>query len=118
MRAIIALGEGLARGSVVRIFGVTDRTIQRWIRDLNRRGVDGLLDKKRPGRPRKIAAEKADQCHHALDAPESVGRRRWTGTRFHGYLLDELGVEVGYSTVIRFPHGGRLRPPESFTSFL
>ena len=117
MRAIIALIEGLDRASVARIFGVEERTVRRWVCQFNRRGIDGLLDKKKPGRPRKIAPGRVEQCRAVLDDPKSAGRTHWTGVRFHGYLREALGVEVGYSTVIRFLHeqGFALKVPQPWS---
>jgi transposase len=117
MRAMVALIEGLPRASVARIFGVDERTVRRWVCSFNRRGIDGLLDRPKPGRPRKIPAEKVDACRRLLGKPESVGRKHWTGVKFHGHLREALGLQVGYSTVIRFLHeqGFALKVPQPWS---
>jgi transposase len=103
-RAIIALIMGIPRESVAKIFGVSKRTVQRWIVAFNEKGIDGLIHAPRPGRPRKIAPHVVDYCRDILDHPEKANQKHWTGVKFHGFLKEELKIEVGYSTVIRFLH--------------
>ena len=74
LRAMIALIEGFEIRAVAKIFGVSVRTVQRWIGRFNTRGIDGLLDTPRPGRPPKIDADMTEQCRdlfkrHAEPAP-------------------------------------------------
>jgi transposase len=117
MRAMVALILGLGRAAVTHIFGVDERTLLRWINAFNARGIDGLLDRIKPGRPRKIAPERAEECRRAFEAPGTSGRAHWTAVKFHGHLRQELGIEIGYSTVIRFLHeqGFRLKVPQPWS---
>jgi transposase len=114
IRAIIALLHGLDRTLAAKIFGSTPRTLLRWIRAFNERGIDGLLDAPRSGRPPIIPAEKKPVLHEVLQHPETVQQTHWTGVTFHGYLRRELELEIGYSTVIRFLHeqGFALKVPQ------
>jgi transposase len=117
MRAMVALILGLGRPAVLHVFGIQERTLQRWIKAFNARGIDGLLDKVKPGRPRKIAPETARACRRALERPQEAGRQHWTGVRFHGYLREEFGLEISYDTVVRFIHeaGYRLKVPQPWS---
>jgi transposase len=117
MRAMIALIMEVEPAGVAHIFGVDERTVRRWVRAFNRAGIDGLLDKPKPGRPRKILPERVEECRGALEDPEQAGRKHWTGVKFHGYLREELGIEAGYSTVIRFLHEQdyRLKVPQPWS---
>jgi transposase len=114
LRAIKALILGGTPEFVAAVYGVTERTVRRWVLEFNRRGIDGLIEKSRPGRPRAIQKQSASICRELLTHPEQAGRTHWTGVRFHGHLREELGIEVGYSTVIRFLHeeGYRLKVPQ------
>ena len=113
-RAIAALIMGIDHDSVAELFGAGRRTLRRWILAFNEQGIDGLLDKKRSGRPRKISGDQVDKCLSVLDQPEMAGQVHWTGVKFHGYLRNDLDIEVGYSTVIRFLHEQdyRLKVPQ------
>ncbi len=114
IRAMIALIMGIGREQVSRLFGVEARTVRRWIRSFNVSGLEGLLDKPKSGRPRKIPKSQVSVCRYLLDHPASVGESHWTAVRFHGYLRKEMQIEAGYSTVIRFlrERDYRLRVPQ------
>lgn len=114
MRAIKALILGLNPPAVAETFGVSDATLRRWIRAFNESGVDGLIDKPRPGRPRVIQPDQAEAARDLLEHPDKAERTHWTARHFHGFLHDVLQVEVGYSTVVRFMHeeGYRLKVPQ------
>ena len=114
MRAIIALVLEIPRPAVAKLFGVSERAVRRWIRAFNERGIDGLIDDPRPGRPRKFTPQQAEHCCALLEDPTRAKERHWTGVKFHGYLREVLQMEVGYSTVIRFLHeqNYRLKVPQ------
>ena len=114
MRAMIALVLEIPRPMVAKLFGVSERAVRRWIRAFNERGIDGLMDEPRPGRPRKLSPQQVEQCCALLEAPERAEQVHWTGVKFHGYLQEVLQIEVGYSTVIRFLHeqNYRLKVPQ------
>lgn len=105
--AIRALMVGVPFELAAQTFNVCLRTLQRWVFHWNRFGIDGLLDDERTGRPRKLAAREGELATLAHD-PSLAGRAHWTGVRFHGHLREALGIEVSYSTVIRFFHEQRL----------
>ena len=109
MMAIRALAVGIPPAQVALVHQVTTRTLANWIHRFNQEGIDGLIDRKRSGRPRAIAPEKNAQCRQLIQQPQSVGVTHWTGKKFHGYLRDELDVEVGYRTVIRWLHENNFR---------
>lgn len=113
-RAMIALIMGIPRHGVAKLFGVSERAVRRWISVFNEQGIDGLIDEPKSGRVRKIKPEIIDYCCDLLDHPEKAGQHHWTGVKFHGYLRDELKMEIAYSTVIRFLHeqNYRLRVPQ------
>lgn len=104
IQGILALFLGNGRPVVADIFGVSQNTLLRWIQNFNACGIDGLLDKGRPGRSRKISPQLAERCVQVLEKPEDADVAHWTGVKFHGWLRDELDVEIGYSTVVRFLH--------------
>ncbi len=114
MFAIKSLLLGIDHDTTARLFGVTRRTVFNWVRRFNEAGIDGLLERPRPGRPRKIPPEQAGALRERFEHPESVGHRHWTARKFHGYLNEATGLEVGYSTVVRWLHENdfRLKVPQ------
>ena len=114
MLAIRALIIGTDPAAVLAIFDITQRTLFNWVRRFNQRGIDGLIEGKRAGRPRKITSELSDRCRYLIQEPQTVGVFHWTAKKFHGYLREELGQELGYRTVVRWLHdaGFRLKVPQ------
>ena len=39
-----------------------------------------------------------------LKNPSQAGELHWTGVKVHGWLKEKLGLEVGYSTTVRYLH--------------
>lgn len=114
MRAIRAVILGESWESIMRIFEVCEKTLERWVGRFNASGIDGLVDKARSGRPPSISEEQAPSCVELIEHPDKAGQTHWTGKKFHGHLREELKIEVGYSTVIRWLHDKdfRLKVPQ------
>jgi len=104
LMAIKALLLGGSHGYVAKLYGVSRRTLCTWVTRFNSRGIDGLIEQSRSGRPRKISPEKADQYRELIRPPERANQTHWTARKFHGYVTRELDQEVGYSTVVRWLH--------------
>jgi transposase len=102
MRALL-LGR-FTKADVCSLYSVRLNTLNGWIRRFNAAGIDGLIDRTRPGRPRKIAPEQSVRCRELIDKPAAAGVTHWTGKKFHGYLTTQMDLEVGYRTVIRWLH--------------
>lgn len=106
LRALL-LGQGA--GAVAAIFGVSRRTLDRWIVRFNAQGIDGLIERPRLGAPRKISASQTQRYRELIKEPAQADRTHWTAQAFHGYLREELQHEVGYRTVVRWLHENNFR---------
>jgi transposase len=107
--AIRALAVGIPHAQVALVHQVTTRTLNNWINRFNASGIDGLIDRPRSGRPPAIPADKEPQLRELILSPAAAGVTHWTGKKFHGHLRDELQIEAGYSTVIRWLHDQNFR---------
>lgn len=96
------------------LFDVSERTLRVWICAFNRQGIDGLLDRAHPGRPRAIAAEHDERLSDLIIRPSQAQITHWTARKFHGYLREALQIECGYRTVVRWlhEHDFRLKVPQ------
>ncbi len=114
VRAIKSLIMGIDHDTTAELFDVSRRTLFNWVRRFNEAGIDGLLDRPRAGRPRKIDSEHSSAVRDRFESPASAGHRHWTARKFHGYLNKEVGLEVGYSTLVRWQHeqNFRLKVPQ------
>jgi len=90
---------------VCETFSRSDRMVRLWIEMFNRGGIDALITKPKPGRPRKVKLEHvADVLVPVLEDPSEAGVVHWTGVKLHGYLKEHLQIELGYSTTLRWLH--------------
>lgn len=114
LAVIRSLLLGVDRSTVCRQFCCTDRAVRLWIHLYNQGGIDALASKPRPGRPRKVRLERAqDLLVPVLENPKQAGQLHWTGVKLHGWLKEQLGTDIGYSTTLRYLHelGYNLRVP-------
>jgi transposase len=116
MMAIKALLLGLGHDQVAELHNITRRSLSGWVAKFNERGLDGLIEGPRPGRPARITPEQASVCVDLIRNPTKAGEIHWTGKKFHGYLREKLGLELGYSTSQRwlYKRGFRLKVPRSW----
>lgn len=105
LNAIRSLRLGIPRATLCAQFCRTDRTVRLWIELFNRGGIDALITKPRPGRKRKVKLERVrDLLVPVLEHPAQAGQVHWTGVKLHGYLKEQLAVDLGYRTAIRWLH--------------
>jgi len=102
--AIIMLGIGASRDQVLRGCGVTARALRQWIAAFNKSGIDGLVVRKRPGRPKTIPPQTIEHLRTDIESPKNAGRDFWTAKAFHGWLRDQYRIECCYATVLRLFH--------------
>jgi transposase len=114
MQAIHSLLRGLNHAAVAAFVNVRRETLNRWIKKFNARGVDGLIDAPRAGRPAHITPEQKQHYRELIEHPEQAGQAHWTAKKFCGYLRERLDHAVGYRTLVRWLHeeGFRLKVPQ------
>lgn len=91
-RVLLLLAEGVSLRQIQAQTGMSPRRIQHWKRSWRKKGLDGLLDAPRAGRPKKLtvakeaailaATEEHPGIHHALvhaPAGSTIGREQRHG---------------------------------------
>jgi len=63
----------LEPATVAEIFAISRATLRRWVRRFNAQGIDGLIDRPRPGRPRKITAAQSARYRELIEHPDQAG---------------------------------------------
>ena len=105
LNAIRSLLLGVPRKTVCDIFCRTDRSIRLWIALFNRGGIDALITRVNPRRPRKVKLQRVrDLLVPVLENPKDAGEIHWTGVKLHGYLKEKLKIDFGYSSLVRWVH--------------
>jgi len=86
------------------MFDVSVRTLRKYIKAYNEQGIDGLIDRTHPGRPRIVKEEQAKYLEKVIEEPELADQTHWTARKFHGWIGENLGLEISYRTVVRLFH--------------
>ncbi|MDK2973469.1 MAG: hypothetical protein PWP23_3224 [Candidatus Sumerlaeota bacterium] len=104
LQAMKALILGATFEFTCALFNTSERTLRRWVAAFNAQGIDGLIDRRHPGRPKAIQAEQAAYFEKVIEDPTLANETHWTARKFHGWLTENTEVEVSYRTVVRLFH--------------
>jgi transposase len=98
LHALLLVAAGRSSSEVAQWFGESASTVQRWVRRYRARGLDGLHDTERSGRPRSLDAVQWRRLEADLrKTPRYFGfpARFWDGPTFAEHLRRCYGVDLG-----------------------
>ena len=84
----LRLGD-FTKDDICRLYDVRLNTLNGGIRRFNTARIDGLIDPKQTGRPRKIPVVIQPERHALVQRPGDVDVTPWTGKKFHGFLTPQ-----------------------------
>ena len=91
LHAIQLLLIGVSFAHVLRNSLRSERTVRLWVERFNSMGIDGLVYRPRPGRPRILGGEAVSYTIlPVIDDPSLVDHTRWTVTKLYGWLREEI----------------------------
>lgn len=104
---------------IVREVGLSDWTVRKWIKRFNARGLAGLKDRARAGRPPTYTpAEVGEVVAASLTVPDDLGLPfgSWTLDRLTAYLHETKGIAISRSRIgeILVAEGLRWRKQETW----
>lgn len=116
LHGLLLVTTGQSCREIARLFGEDASTVQRWVRRFEDRGLEGLREGERPGRPRQLDAGQWRQVAADLRrTPRAFGLEAnlWDGPLLAEHLRRRFGVELGVRQCQRFFRqlGFRLRKP-------
>ena len=97
LRAIGAVLRGASRGEAASVGGMQRQSLRDWVLRFNAHGLEGLLPRKRPGRPAKLSPEQKHELVAILKSPAAkrhYGVCHWRLTDVAGLVKDRYGVEL------------------------
>lgn len=105
-RIVLLAADGLAAGEIAALVGCSEPTVIKWRKAYARRGLAGLVDAPRPGRPRVYGPEKRFEVwwKTQLAPPEQLGISHWSSR----LLGRHVGVD--HATVARWWQDWGLKP--------
>lgn len=85
LHGVLLVAQGMRCPEVARLLGDATRTVEYWVHRFEARGLSGLVDGERPGRPRRLNADQLEEIDQVLrKTPREV---RLTGTLWDGKTL-------------------------------
>jgi transposase len=94
--------QGQRVSQIVPAVGLSDWTVRKWLKRFNARGLAGLQDRARAGRPPTYTPEEVGQVIAAsLSNPDDLGLPfgSWTLDRLAAYLHEEQGITMKRSRI-------------------
>ena len=102
--ALAAIYDGQRRSAAARLAGVGLQIIRDWVLRFNAEGPEGLLDRKAPGRRRKLSEEQRAALAGIVESgpdPAIHGVVRWRRCDLAPWLREQFGVSLAETTVGR-----------------
>ena len=123
--AIALVLEGASREDAARSTGMDRQTLRDWVHRFNAAGADGLVDRKAPGRQRRLSQDQLDELALCLERGPAIERDavvRWRltdlcalverrfGVRYQERGMGKLVRALGFSRVSARPQHPRSDP--------
>jgi transposase len=123
--AIALVLEGASRADAARSTGMDRQTLRDWVHRFNAAGPDGLVDRKAPGRQRRLAPEQQQELARCLETGPDLaqdGVVRWRlvdlcalverrfDVRYQERGLGKLVAALGFARISARPKHPRSAP--------
>jgi transposase len=98
LHGVLLVAQGLSCPEVSRLLGDSPRTVEYWVGRFEDRGLAGLVEGERSGRPRRLSDEQLAEIDSVLrQTPESVGISSgiWDGKGLAAFIKMRYGVVLG-----------------------
>lgn len=110
------MAQGMTCPEVARLLGDAPRTVENWVHSFEERGLAGLLEGERSGRPGQLSDQQVQEVKAVLRwMPDKVGLAgsRWDGKTLASWIERQFGIELGVRQCQRLLRqlGFRLRKP-------
>jgi transposase len=102
--ALAAIRDGKGRAEAARIGGMDRQTLRDWVHAFDTKGVDGLINRKAPGRKSKLTAEQKEAVREIVEkGPDSEVDAvvRWRCVDLCGVINKRFGVDLAAVSVGR-----------------
>lgn len=98
LHGVLLVAQGMTCPEVSRLLGDSPRTVEYWVRRFEEKGLAGLVEGERAGRPRRLSDEQLEEIDLVLrQDPESVGIAGvlWDGKGLSEFIRKRYGVVLG-----------------------
>lgn len=116
LHGVLLVAQGLTCPEVARLLGDAPRSVEYWVHRYEQRGLGGLQEGERSGRPSRLSEKQIQEINRILRGkPSDAGMRvnLWDGKTLAAWIDREYGIGLGVRQCQRlFRHlDFRLRKP-------
>lgn len=98
LHGVLMVAQGMTCPNVSQMLGDSPRTVEYWVRRFEEKGLAGLTEGERSGRPRRLNDKQLEEISSALrEPPESVGITGglWDGKGLAAFIKGRYKVNMG-----------------------
>ncbi len=98
LHGVLLVAHGMTCPEVGQVLGDCPRAVEYWVRRFEERGLSGLIDGERSGRPRRLNDKQLEGINTVLrQTPESVGMTGniWDGKSLSAFIEKQYEVTIG-----------------------
>jgi len=97
LHGVLLVAQGMSCGEVSDLLGDSPRAIQYWVNRFERKGLAGLVEGERNGRPRRLNDKQLEEIGKVLrKTPEAVGMAGniWDGKTLSAFIKTRFGIDL------------------------
>lgn len=98
LHGILLVAQGISCSEAAKLLGDAPRSVAYWVHRFEEKGLDGLVDVKRPGRPRSLNDDQLDELTFLFkQSPLDSGFSpySWNGQGLSQFIYQKWGITVG-----------------------
>jgi transposase len=116
LHGVLLVAQGMTCPEVGRVLGDAPRTVEYWVRRFEERGLGGLAEGERTGRPSRLTGAQIREVNRVLRAtPSDAGMQvnLWDGKTLAAWIEKKYAIPLGVRQCQRLfrQFGFRLRKP-------
>ena len=116
LHGVLLVAQGMTCPEVAKLLGDAPRTVEYWVHGFEEKGLAGLREGERSGRPRRLSEKQLREVNAALrQMPREVGLggNLWDGKTLAAWIERQYGTDLGVRQCQRLFRqlGFRLRKP-------
>jgi len=111
-RMVLWRDEGHSADEVARLAGVSRPTVNTWVRRYLQAGIEGLVDRPKPGKPAQVPGSVRARilALTRMSLPSHTGLSHWSSREMARYLKRHEGIEVSHNFVADLWRDNDLQP--------
>jgi transposase len=98
LHGVLLVAQGMTCPEVARLLGDAPRSVENWVHRFDQRGLAGLTEGERSGRPARLDEKQVKEINRVLRAkPSDEGMRvnLWDGKTLSAWIDKTYGVQLG-----------------------